>query len=107
MKCTGFVYFIRAAEVGLVKIGYAADYRTRLRNIICNSPVEVELIAAIGAVNAADEEAIWHNRFRDDRVRGEWFRETPALRAAIEAAKRHCVVANGLRDILEARAAAR
>ena len=80
----GEVYFVRAEGLGLIKIGYARDALERLRTIGVRCPVEVNLLASMWVKDAKATEAELHRRFKADRVRGEWFRETPDLLAAIE-----------------------
>ena len=80
----GEVYFVRAEGLGLIKIGYARDALERLRTIGVCCPVEVTLLASMWVKDGKATEAQLHRRFKVDRVRGEWFRETPDLLAAIE-----------------------
>lgn len=77
------VYFVQAEKLGLIKIGYAADIRERLRSLQVGSPDRLTLIGAIYDNDALSIEAQLHSRFRDDREHGEWFRPTEALLAFI------------------------
>lgn len=65
------VYFIKAASLGLVKIGSADKPIERYRNLQTGSPVELRLTAFIDG-NATEERAL-HRRFEDYRRHGEWF----------------------------------
>jgi hypothetical protein len=78
------LYFITAA--GYVKIGRTANVWSRIRNIQCGNPHEVDCIGVLSG--RGYEELAWHAAFYDDRVRGEWFHRTPCLEDAIEKAKK-------------------
>jgi hypothetical protein len=85
----GFVYFIRerGREDGPIKIGHTQrSPDARLRDIVTMSPVELE-VAAWARGSVWHERAL-HQRFAADRLHGEWFRATPAIRELIDAAKR-------------------
>lgn len=74
MSCV--VYFVRA-DGGLVKIGWTADFAKRLTNLNSASSAPLTVLATYPG-GAALEQHI-HERFADDRVRGEWFKATPEL----------------------------
>lgn len=74
---TGFVYFIEAAELGLVKIGYATNVKRRFAVLQTASPVELRLLNAIASDRAG--ERVIHARFAHLRRRGEWFRSSGEL----------------------------
>jgi hypothetical protein len=80
------VYFIRAVGLDAIKIGFATDVHSRFRSVAVCCPVPVELLGYISSFEAAEIERRWHVRYRSDRIRGEWFRETPELLAAIAEA---------------------
>lgn len=69
------VYLLRAGEY--FKIGWARAVEKRIKDIQSCSPEGLELIHAIPAQDPLGTEAQWHHRFRDKRVRGEWFKLTP------------------------------
>jgi Meiotically Up-regulated Gene 113 (MUG113) protein/AAA domain-containing protein len=71
------VYFIFAAYAGLIKIGIAYDVEARLKALQSNTGDRLHLLLAIPGGRA--KEAELHQRFSADRVRGEWFRPSPAL----------------------------
>lgn len=78
-----WIYFVRAAApCGLIKIGRSANVVARLEELRCSSPVELTLEGAFEA-NSSVEPAL-HILFDQDRVRGEWFRPSPALEALID-----------------------
>ena len=75
------IYAIRSA--GFVKIGYCArDPIRRLEKLQIGNPVRLKLIALLEG--GPEVERHWHARWDHARVRGEWFRLTPELRAALE-----------------------
>lgn len=66
------VYFIASGWGGVVKIGVTRNVRVRLKELQVGNPAELYIARVIpgGAV----EEAWLHNRFSEQRIRGEWFR---------------------------------
>jgi hypothetical protein len=64
-------------ERPLVKIGVSAELRRRLGKHLIASPVELKLLLAYDGDRA--EEKRVHRLFRSDRVKGEWFRASPAI----------------------------
>lgn len=77
------VYFIKACESALIKIGFAVNPHQRLNALQCGSPEPLALIAVMPG--GAAEEAKLHGRFSAHRARGEWFKPSPDLDALIEA----------------------
>ncbi|MDZ4318303.1 MAG: GIY-YIG nuclease family protein [Phenylobacterium sp.] len=77
------VYFVQAAKLGLIKIGFAADIQERLGSLQVGSPDRLALIGAIYDKDALAIEARLHSRFRKDREHGEWFRPSAELLAYI------------------------
>lgn len=74
---TSYVYFARAGEDGLVKIGHAKDVRSRLSSMQTGCPIPLTLLGVLPG--GREREAELHARFADLRVRGEWFRAEGAL----------------------------
>jgi hypothetical protein len=64
------VYFLKSSE--FIKIGYAADFEARLRELQTGNPVELELLGLLPGPRSL--EYTIHAAFRDERERGEWFR---------------------------------
>jgi hypothetical protein len=64
------VYFLKSAE--FIKIGYAADFDARLRELQVGNPVELELLGLLPGPPALEHRI--HAAFSDQRERGEWFR---------------------------------
>lgn len=76
------VYFV-AAKGGPVKIGSTTNIASRLVRLQTAVPKPLELLALIPG--GALEEAALHERFKEHRLHGEWFRRTPELNALIRA----------------------
>lgn len=74
------IYFA-GTETGPIKIGRTKDLRGRIKELRCASPEKLHVWAITKGGNL--EEALYHHRFADSRVRGEWFERTPALLAEI------------------------
>lgn len=71
------IYFIRNESAGLIKIGFSRSPRTRRSNLQSAAGVKLEIIGVMRGARKA--EAVLHERFAEDRVRGEWFRASEAL----------------------------
>jgi hypothetical protein len=85
----GYVYFIEAESVGLVKIGWTGQPPVvRFGLIRGMSPVPLTMLGVVPGGREA--EADLHREFRLDRERGEWFRVTPRLRDFIRANAQPC-----------------
>lgn len=83
------VYFLSAAQVRLVKIGYARDLRLRLQQARVLSPVPLELLLVVAG--GRDEERALHAELADCRVRGEWFCDCPRLQATLKRLAPNCI----------------
>lgn len=69
---SGFVYFIRDAAAGLVKIGHAGNPWRRLYQIQVHNAAPLEIVAIEQGGEKRESEL--HVRFSSSHVRGEWFR---------------------------------
>lgn len=67
---TGYTYAIQATGGGLVKIGRSRNPLWRATAIQSSSPVILELVTLAQDTNI---ERIWHRRYAEHRVNGEWF----------------------------------
>lgn len=78
------VYFIQASDVGLVKIGYTSkdDPWSRMTTLQTASPVTLKLLGVLDG--GQDLEKLLHERFKEARIKGEWFRPVPELLDFIE-----------------------
>jgi hypothetical protein len=76
----GLVYFVRAGSA--VKIGFTNNLKLRLKHIQLGSHMKIELLATIPGDENTEREIHW--RFARYRIRGEWFRLKPDLKAFIQ-----------------------
>lgn len=81
---TGYVYFIQAIGVDLMKIGFTTheDPRKRLTHLKIGSPLPLRLITTIPATRYTERKI--HRRFAHLWSHGEWFRLTPELIRAVK-----------------------
>ncbi len=72
---SGFVYcvFVDAGE-RLYKIGLSTNPVARIKDLQVSQPFEVRVAACFMVGDMRREEALLHERFASQRVRGEWFR---------------------------------
>jgi hypothetical protein len=75
----GDLYFIQCDHA--VKIGRTTNIVNRLANMQVNSPHEINCLLLLKG--QGKNEKAWHKRFAELRIRGEWFRLTEELEAAI------------------------
>lgn len=83
----GFVYFIEAERLGLVKIGWGADAARRMSQLQVGSPDRLILLGALLTDDPVALEKELHETFSDQRVHGEWFKPSEALSEIVEKAK--------------------
>lgn len=75
------VYFI-GTEEGPVKIGRSTCVQHRLANMQTGSPVELKILAVVSGGRSLERE--YHSYFAADRLHGEWFRQSEAMRQEIK-----------------------
>ena len=80
------VYFIQQGEHGYIKIGMAGDPKKRLQSLQTSNPEPLRLLAVVEG--GRQQEMIYHARFGDNRVRGEWFRPCNAILREINRIKK-------------------
>jgi len=69
----GFVYLVEG-HPGEYKIGRTNLVDRRLAQLGAKAAVEPRLVHEIKTDDPSGVEAYWHRRYRDKRMRGEWFR---------------------------------
>lgn len=75
----GDLYFIRAGDA--VKIGRTIDIVNRLGKMQADNHEKLDCLLLLRGQGHVEAE--WHKRFERQRIRGEWFRWTSELHAAI------------------------
>jgi hypothetical protein len=73
------IYFLQSA--GSVKIGFSSRIKNRIEEIKTANHKKLKLLAI--QEGTVDDEGRLHRQFSKDRIRGEWFRLSPALRSYI------------------------
>ena len=72
---SGQVYLLKHHDA--YKIGKSFDASRRYKEIRTQMPHKTEEIHVIQTDDPPGIEAYWHNRFKDKRLKGEWFKLTP------------------------------
>lgn len=81
----GTLYFIQEGDAGAVKIGWTnKPIAKRLSSLQTGNSTQLHLRGLIDGLDKSAERR-WHVRFRGDWLRGEWFKPSPRLLAAIAA----------------------
>lgn len=76
----GYVYFIQAGNLPYVKIGFSRTAaHHRIEELQTGCPLELHILRVLEG--DIDMEHEFHCRFAEHRVRGEWFRIVPEMRA--------------------------
>ena len=73
---TGHVYMLKHDKVH--KIGRSTDASRRHKDIRVQMPYKTEEVHVIETDDTVGIEAYWHNRFKDKRLEGEWFKLSAA-----------------------------
>jgi hypothetical protein len=78
----GWVYFIQGVDGGPIKIGTTDNVRSRLRAIQAMNWAELRLLTCYPGFSMSERHL--HRRFKEHRVRGEWFAINPELSKLID-----------------------
>jgi hypothetical protein len=76
----GYVYFVAGGP--FIKIGWSMWMRERIAGLQTGNPYKLELLATMPG--SIDTEREMHDRFKDHRVEGEWFKDCQEIRNFIE-----------------------
>ena len=68
----GYVYFIES-DSGYVKIGKTVNLKTRIKSLKSASPHDLKLLGYIKSEDYNFLEMVFHKKFDESRVNGEWF----------------------------------
>lgn len=80
----GYVYFVQAATIELIKIGITQDVDQRLSVMRAQSPDKLRVLGVIEDRDPRGLEVALHTGFAHLRSHGEWFRPEPDLLAYIK-----------------------
>lgn len=72
------VYFIEAAEAGVVKIGRTRSINSRMTSLQVASPFKLTLVGTIPGGSRLENRL--HRRYSQDRTEGEWFNFTARMK---------------------------
>lgn len=89
---TEFIYFILNSDSNAVKIGRAKNANKRLRSLQVSSPAQLYLLRIIdvkAGKDAKEKEKLFHNKFTDLRLLGEWFRYDMKLQQFVKNFSSH------------------
>lgn len=76
-QAVSFIYFLNAAEAGVIKIGVTNDLDRRIGSITRMSPLPLELLLSVPGNHRTEAE--FHERFSASRLHGEWFSTTDGV----------------------------
>lgn len=90
LRDPGAVLYSISADRQFIKFGFASRPKARLIELQVGSPLKLELLATIDALdqsNAARLESLIHTAAIRYHVRGEWFKSCPKTLAIVAAMK--------------------
>lgn len=70
----GYVYLMHAVGTDMYKVGLSINPEKRAEKLDCESPHRVVLVHKILVDQMKRIEDYFHSLFRDNHVKGEWFR---------------------------------
>jgi hypothetical protein len=98
-----YIYFIQAGKSGPIKIGKANNIQQRLATFQTAHVDTLQLLGQIDCKSEADAfivEKTLHRKFKKYHIRGEWFEDTPQVRAAIHRGAKIGYLENLVRGII-------
>ena len=81
----GYVYFTQGESGGAVKIGYTTNPESRLKTLQTSYPDILKILCLIPGDEKTEKE--YHEKFKDIRLNGEWFKPTEEILKEIEELK--------------------
>lgn len=75
------IYFARAGDTDLVKIGYAANVERRLAVLQAGNPLPLVLFRVLEGDRAV--EGGFHRKYRSRRIAREWFSYCPTMETSL------------------------
>ena len=82
-KSEGVIYFLLAREVNRIKIGFTQNLKQRFRDLLNNSPCELEILKVVHGT--LQTELAVHAVFNQYRLAGEWYKNNPKLTSFIHS----------------------
>jgi hypothetical protein len=79
-----YIYFVRHGRTGPIKIGIADRPHARFQTLQSAHFEQLYLLGMVEGTEVAEQ--LWHARFEEHRIRGEWYHPAPELLAEIEKA---------------------
>ncbi|MEE9610392.1 MAG: GIY-YIG nuclease family protein [Desulfatiglandales bacterium] len=80
------IYFIQAVNGGPIKIGLAKNPKARLSELQTAHPYELHIVGVIPNGGKLLESSL-HKQFANERLNGEWFKESHSLLEVIREAR--------------------
>lgn len=70
---SGFIYLIQVKDATRYKIGLSIHPNKRLTKLSNSSPYEMVIVHTVAVENMTRAERFLHEKYKEKRVRGEWF----------------------------------
>jgi hypothetical protein len=79
------IYFIGNKQFDVVKIGVANHIKSRLKGIQTSCPFDLTLLFSTDGTTSLERR--YHQLFKDQRIRGEWFKLSGPIQEFINNGK--------------------